>query len=81
MMFVPQTQLRLTLCVLLCCFQYIAGGSDKKYAHVKDSKAWANTVRITPQAARSLTTRKGNNFELVLSKLAQPSLKVQNVII
>jgi hypothetical protein len=81
MMLVPQTQLHLTLRVLLYCSQYIAGGSDKKYAHVQDSKAWANTVRITQQAARSLTKRKGNNFELGLSKLTQPSLKVQNVII
>jgi hypothetical protein len=67
--------------MLLCCFQYFAGGSDKKYAHVKDSKAWADTVRIAPQAARSLLKRKGNNFELALSKLKQPSLKVQSAII
>jgi hypothetical protein len=40
---------------------------------------WSDKVRISPQAAAMLRYRKGNNFELALSKLKIESLQVQRM--
>jgi hypothetical protein len=56
----------------------MAGAPDKPkwYAHVKDSKTWSDTVRISGQAVASLRSRKGSNLNLALSKLKIESLQV-----
>jgi hypothetical protein len=73
------TELLTTMCALRVTSSAIAGGADKPkwYAHVKGSKAWSDTVRISGQAAISLKSkRKGSNINLALSKLKIESLQV-----